>query len=118
MHRTFVSFVAAALIAIASPARAQNAVTLLNASYDPTRELYQDINAAFAKSWHAKTGQAVTINQSHGGSGKQARAGLAIATSAAATRESSDRCMMNGAPFQTGIFLKTMHCLFLHSVAL
>ena len=74
MHRSLLSLVAAALVAIASPARAQNAVTLLNASYDPTRELYQDINAAFAKSWQAKTGQAVTINQSHGGSGKQARA--------------------------------------------
>ena len=74
MHRSLLSLVAAALVAIASPARAQNAVTRLNASYDPTRELYQDINAAFAKSWQAKTGQAVTINQSHGGSGKQARA--------------------------------------------
>ena len=49
-------------------------VTLLNVSYDPTRELYQDVNAAFAAAWKAKTGQAVTINQSHGGSGKQARA--------------------------------------------
>ena len=49
-------------------------LTLLNASYDPTRELYQDINAAFAKGWHARTGAAVTIRQSHGGSGKQARA--------------------------------------------
>ena len=43
-------------------------------SYDPTRELYQDVNAAFAKAWQARTGQVVTINQSHGGSGKQARA--------------------------------------------
>lgn len=49
-------------------------VTLLNASYDPTRELYQEYNAAFAKYWQAKTGQAVAIDQSHGGSGKQARA--------------------------------------------
>ncbi len=48
-------------------------VTLLNVSYDPTREFYQDVNAAFARWWKAKTGQAVTINQSHGGSGKQAR---------------------------------------------
>jgi len=48
-------------------------VTLLNVSYDPTRELYQDFNAAFAKYWKAKTGDTVTINQSHGGSGKQAR---------------------------------------------
>ena len=49
-------------------------VTLLNVSYDPTRELYQDVNAAFAKYWEGKTGQKVTIRQSHGGSGKQARA--------------------------------------------
>ncbi len=48
-------------------------VTLLNVSYDPTRELYVEVNAAFAKHWKAKTGQDVTIKQSHGGSGKQAR---------------------------------------------
>jgi len=49
-------------------------VTLLNVSYDPTRELYTAENAAFAKQWQAKTGQRVKIEQSHGGSGKQARA--------------------------------------------
>jgi sulfate/thiosulfate-binding protein len=49
-------------------------VTLLNASYDPTRELYADINVAFARHWKETTGQAVHINQSHGGSGRQARA--------------------------------------------
>lgn len=49
-------------------------VTLLNVSYDPTRELYQEVNAAFSAFWKAKTGQEVTIRQSHGGSGKQARA--------------------------------------------
>jgi sulfate transport system substrate-binding protein len=49
-------------------------VTLLNVSYDPTRELYKAINAAYASYWKGKTGQSVTINQSHGGSGKQARA--------------------------------------------
>jgi sulfate/thiosulfate-binding protein len=49
-------------------------VKLLNVSYDPTRELYTAVNAAFAKEWEAKTGQKVTIEQSHGGSGKQARA--------------------------------------------
>jgi sulfate transport system substrate-binding protein len=48
-------------------------VKLLNVSYDPTRELYQELNAAFAKHWKAKTGQDVQIQQSHGGSGKQAR---------------------------------------------
>jgi sulfate/thiosulfate transport system substrate-binding protein len=59
--------------AVAQVARAADAVTLLNVSYDPTRELYADFNAAFAKYWKARTGQTVRINQSHGGSGKQAR---------------------------------------------
>jgi len=64
---------AAASIALtAMPSFAQG-VTLLNVSYDPTRELYVDYNQAFAKYWKAKTGQDVTIKQSHGGSGKQAR---------------------------------------------
>jgi sulfate transport system substrate-binding protein len=49
-------------------------VTLLNVSYDPTRELYQDVNSSFAQQWQKKTGVKVTIRQSHGGSGKQARA--------------------------------------------
>ncbi len=49
-------------------------ITLLNASYDPTRELYREYNAAFAKFWHGKTGQTVTVRTSHGGSGSQARA--------------------------------------------
>jgi len=49
-------------------------ITLLNVSYDPTRELYQDFNAAFSKYWLAKTGDKVTVKASHGGSGKQARA--------------------------------------------
>ncbi len=60
------------LAAAASAGLAQS-VTLLNVSYDPTRELYVDVNAAFAKHWKAKTGQDVTLKQSHGGSGKQAR---------------------------------------------
>src|SRR5690606_13582021 len=47
--------------------------TLLNVSYDPTRELYKDYNAAFAKHWKDQTGETVTIRMSHGGSGKQAR---------------------------------------------
>jgi len=52
---------------------AQTPVSLLNVSYDPTRELYVEFNAAFAKHWKATSGQDVTIKQSHGGSGKQAR---------------------------------------------
>jgi sulfate transport system substrate-binding protein len=64
--------VAASLVGGASVAQAQT--TLLNVSYDPTRELYQEYNAAFAKHWKEKTGEDITIQQSHGGSGKQARA--------------------------------------------
>jgi sulfate transport system substrate-binding protein len=48
-------------------------IALLNVSYDPTRELYQDLNAAFARQYKVKTGDNVTVKQSHGGSGKQAR---------------------------------------------
>ena len=69
-----------ALLALAlspAPGAAQSTaakpVTLLNVSYDPTRELYQDFNQQFAAYWKGKTGQTVTIRQSHGGSGKQAR---------------------------------------------
>ncbi len=50
-----------------------SAITLLNVSYDPTRELYQEYNTAFADYWKTKTGETVTVQQSHGGSGKQAR---------------------------------------------
>jgi len=67
----------AALLGLASFASAAYADTsILNVSYDPTRELYQDIDAAFAKSWKAKTGETLTIEQSHGGSGAQARSVL------------------------------------------
>ena len=52
---------------------AQTPQTLLNVSYDPTREFYVEFNAAFIKHWKAQTGQEVSIKQSHGGSGKQAR---------------------------------------------
>ena len=62
-----------AVLAAALPA-AHADVTLLNVSYDPTRELYQEYNAAFAKHWKSINKENVTINQSHGGSGKQARA--------------------------------------------
>ena len=63
---------AAAFAAAATGVSAKD-VTLLNVSYDPTRELYVEYNAAFAKHWKAKTGDTVTVKQSHGGSGKQAR---------------------------------------------
>ena len=65
--------VVATLGAMAPTVAAAKEVTLLNVSYDPTRELYQEYNAAFAKYWKAKTGDDVTIKASHGGSGKQAR---------------------------------------------
>ena len=63
----------AAGLAAASLASPAKDVTLLNVSYDPTRELYVDFNKAFAAHWKAKTGDVVTVKQSHGGSGKQAR---------------------------------------------
>jgi len=56
------------------PVSARADITILNVSYDPTRELYQEFNQSFVKYWREKTGQKVVINQSHGGSGKQARA--------------------------------------------
>ncbi len=62
--------VALAMLAV-TPAKAQT--NLLNVSYDPTRELYVDFNKAFIKKWQADSGQTVTVKQSHGGSGKQAR---------------------------------------------
>ena len=70
----FTTLLATALVALSGLAAAQPVpVTLLNVSYDPTRELYSEFNTAFAKHWKAQTGQDVTIKQSHGGSGKQAR---------------------------------------------
>ncbi len=66
---TFITATTLALSALAAQAQ----VSLLNVSYDPTRELYVEFNQAFAKHWKAKTGQDVTVKQSHGGSGKQAR---------------------------------------------
>ena len=70
------TLMAAAIASVVRPAPARasdRAATLLNASYDPTRELYERVNAAFSQRWKARTGQAVTVKQSHGGSGKQAR---------------------------------------------
>src|SRR5207247_9999349 len=97
-------------------------VTLLNVSYDPTRELYQDFNAAFAKYWKGKSGENIAINQSHGGSGKQARAvidGLeadvvtlalaydidAIAQSGLMPRNWQTRLPNNSAPYTSTIVL-------------
>jgi len=69
------NWIAAAILALGALApAAASAQTLLNVSYDPTRELYDAINAAFVADWRAKTGQAIRVNQAHGGSGAQARA--------------------------------------------
>jgi sulfate/thiosulfate transport system substrate-binding protein len=68
-RRTAVSF----LLALTAGAAAAADVTLLNVSYDPTREMYAEFNRSFAAAWKAKTGQTVHVNQSHGGSGKQSR---------------------------------------------
>jgi sulfate/thiosulfate-binding protein len=65
-------FLLVAVLALPLSANAESSI--LNVSYDPTRELYQDFNAAFAKYWKGKTGEQLTIKASHGGSGKQARA--------------------------------------------
>jgi sulfate/thiosulfate transport system substrate-binding protein len=79
MRKLTILIVAALLTAACSnapqsPASNSRPVELLNVSYDPTRELYQDFNAAFAQSWKAKAGQELTVKQSHAGSGAQARA--------------------------------------------
>jgi len=71
-QRQFSQLIAAAVLGLSGLA-AQAQVSLLNVSYDPTRELYVEFNQAFAKHWKAKTGQDVSFKQSHGGSGKQAR---------------------------------------------
>ena len=75
MQRTSIGLLAAGIVALATLTTAAFAAeqTLLNVSYDPTRELYADINKAFAAKWQAETGNTLVIRQSHGGSGKQAR---------------------------------------------
>ncbi len=75
-RRSVLRAAAASLLVSAPALRAQtpaSPITLLNVSYDPTRELYVEFNAAFVRYWRERTGQSVTIKQSHGGSGKQAR---------------------------------------------
>ena len=89
---------ASALTLTALPSFAQQ-VTLLNVSYDPTRELYVEYNQAFAKYWKGKTGQDVTIKQSHGGSGKQARSiidGLDADVATLALAGDTDALVKNG----------------------
>jgi sulfate transport system substrate-binding protein len=109
------------LLALVAGPLAHADVRLLNVSYDPTRELYQDVNTTFAQKWQAKTGQKLIVNQSHGGSGKQARAviegldadvvtlGLAYDIDAIAARSSllpkswQSRLPYNSAPYTSTI---------------
>ncbi|QDF97648.1 sulfate transporter subunit [Azoarcus sp. DD4] len=70
----FKSLIAAVVLGLGAAGAAQAQTALLNVSYDPTRELYQEFNPAFARYWEAKTGEKISVKQSHGGSGKQARA--------------------------------------------
>ncbi len=107
------------LALVASLAQAQD-VTLLNVSYDPTRELYQEFNAAFARQWRARSGKTVEVQQSHGGSSKQARAVLdgleadvltlalaydidAVAESGLLPREWQKRLPNNSSPYTSTI---------------
>lgn len=73
MNRTLRHLLALTSLAVAAGGVWAKDIVLLNVSYDPTRELYQEYNAAFSRHWKARTGDSVTIKQSHGGSGKQAR---------------------------------------------
>ncbi len=73
LMKTLHRFLLGATLAATSLSALAKDITLLNVSYDPTRELYQEYNAAFAKYWKAKTGDTVSVKASHGGSGKQAR---------------------------------------------
>ena len=100
LRRNFIKLAAiGALVAATFGASAQAPVTLLNVSYDPTRELYVEFNAAFTKYLKAKTGQDVTIKQSHGGSGKQARSiidGLDADVATLALAGDTDAIVKNG----------------------
>ncbi|AMO21579.1 sulfate ABC transporter substrate-binding protein [Ramlibacter solisilvae] len=104
LRRDFIKIPLAATLGLALsvvPAFAQGpSLTLLNVSYDPTRELYVEFNQAFARYWKAKTGQDVAIKQSHGGSGKQARSiidGLDADVATLALAGDTDALAKNGA---------------------
>jgi sulfate/thiosulfate transport system substrate-binding protein len=102
-RRNFIKFPLAAALGLTlcgvSAFAQPSAITLLNVSYDPTRELYVEFNQAFAKHWKAKTGQDVAIKQSHGGSGKQARSiidGLEADVATLALAGDTDALVKNG----------------------
>ena len=100
-RRTLIALSAASVLASLSiPSFSQQSVTLLNVSYDPTRELYVEYNAAFARHWKAKTGRDVSFKQSHSGSGKQARSiidGLEADVATLALAGDTDALVKNGA---------------------
>jgi len=107
LRRDFIKIPLAAALVAALPALAQQpaAVTLLNVSYDPTREFYVEFNTAFQKYWKAKAGQDVTIKQSHGGSGKQARSiidGLDADVATLALAGDTDALVRNGGWIKEG----------------
>ena len=107
LRRDFIKIPLAAALVAALPALAQQpaAVTLLNVSYDPTREFYVEFNTAFQKFWKAKAGQDVTIKQSHGGSGKQARSiidGLDADVATLALAGDTDALVKNGGWIKEG----------------
>ena len=102
MYRRILAMIAVLLLAtfalMAPPSQAAQ-VTLLNVSYDPTRELYEQYNKAFIAHWKAQTGDTVTVRQSHGGSGKQARSvidGLAADVVTLALAGDIDAIALNG----------------------
>ena len=98
-RRILLALTAAVFIGGAGQAAAAKEITLLNVSYDPTRELYVDFNKAFAEYWKKKTGDDVKINQSHGGSGRQARSvidGLAADVVTLALAADVDAIAANG----------------------
>jgi sulfate transport system substrate-binding protein len=120
-HLLRLAAVLAAAVSVSAPTLAAEK-TLLNVSYDPTRELYQDVNAVFAKQWKEKSGDDLSIRQSHGGSGKQARSvidGLeadvvtlalaydvdAIAKAGLIARDWQKRLPDNSAPYTSTIVL-------------
>ena len=100
-RRTLIALSAASVLtSLVAPALAQQSVTLLNVSYDPTRELYVEYNAAFTRHWKAKTGRDVSFKQSHSGSGKQARSiidGLEADVATLALAGDTDALVKNGA---------------------
>mgnify|MGYP003576106150 FL=1 len=107
LRRDFIKIPLAAALVAALPALAQQpaAVTLLNVSYDPTREFYVEFNTAFQKYWKAKAGQDVTIKQSHGGSGKQARSiidGIDADVATLALAGDTDALVKNGGWIKEG----------------